>query len=86
MKRWGSYNTLRFPTRFYLQVTLLVIIYTGVHLTRDETLTPDQKSNVIRTSKFHLQSPLYEYIQLIHLVQMLLKVSYIFLKIIRFDE
>ena len=28
MKRWGSNNTLRFPTRFYPQVTLLVNIYT----------------------------------------------------------
>ena len=28
MKRRGSYNTLRFPTRVYPQVTLLVIIYT----------------------------------------------------------
>ena len=32
MKRWGSYNTLRFPTCFYPQVTLLVIIYTVVIL------------------------------------------------------
>ena len=28
MKHSGSYNTLKFPTRFYPQVTLLVIIYT----------------------------------------------------------
>ena len=32
MKRWGSYNTLGFTTRFYPQVTLLVNIYTVILL------------------------------------------------------
>ena len=45
MKRLGSYNTLRLPTRFHPQMTLLVIIYTVAMVTTELSRPVLEKSS-----------------------------------------